>query len=76
MIEALAPDGLLVYETFTRDHVELAGGSMPLERTLAPGELREAFGALEVVDYREAILPREMGPGLRGVASLVARALA
>jgi SAM-dependent methyltransferase len=73
MSEALAPGGLLVYETFTRDHVERAGGSMPLERTLERGELREAFAALEVIDYREAIVPREMGPGLRGVASLVAR---
>lgn len=70
---ALAPGGLLVFETFTRDHVERAGGSMPAERMLERGELRRAFSALELLDYREAIVPRELGAGLRGVASLIAR---
>jgi len=73
MRDALAPGGLIVFEGFTRDHVERAGGDLPLDRLLAPGELREAFAALELLDYREAVVPREMGPGLRGVASLVAR---
>jgi hypothetical protein len=73
MQDALAPGGLIVFETFTRAHVEQAGGSMARERMLEPGELRGAFSPLEILDYREAIVQREMGPGVRGVASLVAR---
>jgi len=71
--DALAPGGLLLFETFTRDHVERAGGSMPAERTLERGELRRAFADLEVLDYREAVVERELGPGLRGISSLLAR---
>lgn len=70
---ALAPGGLLAVETFTRDHVARAGGSMPGERMLERGELRAAFDGLEVLDYREAVVEREFGPGLRGIASLLAR---
>ena len=45
---ALAPDGLLVYETFTRAHPRVKPAY-----ALAPGELLEAFGALEVLDQHE-----------------------
>jgi tellurite methyltransferase len=70
--QAVAPGGLLIFETFTRDHVEAAGGSIPAGHTLDRGELRAAFPALELVDYREAIVDRDLGPGRKGVASLVA----
>lgn len=70
---ALAPGGVLVFETFTRDHVERAGGRLDPAHLLEPGELRAAFARLEVLDHREAVVPRELGEGHRGVASLVAR---
>lgn len=71
--EALAPGGLVVFETFTRDHAESAGGNIAAEHALARGELRDAFPALDVLDYREAVVDRDLGPGRKAVASLVAR---
>jgi hypothetical protein len=56
--EALAPGGLLFFVTFLE-------GSFALR----PGELREEFSALEIVDYREG----PPLPGDRPRASLVAR---
>jgi tellurite methyltransferase len=46
---ALAPRGLLVYETFTREHPRINPA-----HALAPGELRSAFPTLAVVDEHEA----------------------
>ncbi|HEV2819619.1 MAG TPA: class I SAM-dependent methyltransferase [Solirubrobacteraceae bacterium] len=68
---ALAPGGLLLYETFTRDHVEVVGGRMPERFLLDPNELRDAFAGLRVVRYREAVIGAEAP---RAVASIVARA--
>lgn len=48
LADALTPGGLLVYETFTRDDPH-----MNPAYALAPGELRSAFGALDVVAYEE-----------------------
>jgi SAM-dependent methyltransferase len=55
---ALAPGGLVLYETFTRDHVEVVGGRIPERFLLEHNELLRAFGT----ERR------------RAVASLVARA--
>lgn len=71
MRAALAPGGLLVFETYTRDHVEVLGRAMSERRLLAPGELLRAFAGLWVLRYREAIVGDEHP---RAVASLVARA--
>ncbi len=71
MREALAPGGLLVFETFTRDHVEVLGREMPERALLGHNELLRAFADLRVLRYREA----NVGTGrTRAVASLVARA--
>ncbi len=66
---ALAPGGLLIYETFTRAQA-LAGGKPRDPRwLLEPGELAAAFaGELDILATREG----EAEPG-RHVASLVAR---
>jgi tellurite methyltransferase len=45
---ALAPGGLLLFETFTRDHP-----TMRPEYTLAVNELLHAFGPLRVLHYRD-----------------------
>jgi SAM-dependent methyltransferase len=68
---ALAPGGLLFYETFTSDHVEVVGGQMPERFLLAHNELLHAFEGLRILRYREAVIGTE---GRRAVASLVARA--
>jgi len=69
---ALAPGGLVLYETFTRDHVEVVGAQMPERCVLEHNELLHAFDGLRVLRYREAIIPGTQRP--RAVASLVARA--
>jgi tellurite methyltransferase len=58
----LAPGGLLVYKTYTSDHVRFTQGHS-LQYALHPGELASAFPALETVVSRES----------EGVAELVAR---
>jgi SAM-dependent methyltransferase len=47
---ALAPGGVLLYESFTRDYLKY--GPRNPEHLLRPGELREAFRDLEILDYR------------------------
>jgi len=68
--EALAPGGLLVFETFIREHVEVLGRRMNERYLLGPNELLHAFPGLRVLRYREGIVP---GPPPRAVASLVGR---
>lgn len=68
--ELLAPGGLLVFETFTREHVDVVGQRMNERYVLEPNELLRAFADLRVLHYREAILG---GKSPRAVASLVAR---
>jgi tellurite methyltransferase len=68
--DALAPGGLLLFETFLPDPGATYGPQDPA-RVLEPGELREAFGGLDVLAYREG----RPGPDSRPVASLAARRL-
>jgi SAM-dependent methyltransferase len=58
----LTPGGLLVYKTYTTEHVRYTEGHS-LQTALDPGELRAAFPALNTIRYRET----------NGVAELVAR---
>jgi SAM-dependent methyltransferase len=69
--DALAPGGLLVFETLARCHVDELGHSFNPEYLVAPGELPRAFGRLEVVDHHEGVAERSGQP--RGVAGIVAR---
>jgi SAM-dependent methyltransferase len=66
--QALAPGGLLVFETFLPDH-EVAMGPTDPAHVLRPGELLEVFGGLTVEAYREG----RPNPGERARAGLVAR---
>jgi tellurite methyltransferase len=68
---ALAPGGVLVAETVTRAHVEQLGRSFDERFLLAPGELRSAFGGLEVLRYQEGVVQRSGRP--RAVAAIVAQ---
>jgi tellurite methyltransferase len=48
----LAPGGRLVYKTYTSDHVRFSQGHSP-QYALDPGELAQAFPALETILFRE-----------------------
>jgi tellurite methyltransferase len=66
MTRALRPGGMLLFETFTRAHLEFAGGPRNPAYLLEVGELREAFPELRVHFYRE------LRSG-QGIASLLAQ---
>jgi SAM-dependent methyltransferase len=63
---ALAPGGMLVFETFTMPQLEFARGPHNPAFLLEAGELRGAFPLLELVFYRE------LRAG-QGIATLAAR---
>lgn len=65
----LRPGGLLLYETFTSRHREVAEHPRNPAFLLGPDELPELFPGFEVIRYEEALV-REPGPA--AVARLVA----
>ena len=69
--QALAPGGLLLFETLDRSHVDELGHSFNPAYLVEPGELLSTFDGLEVVDHREGVAQRSGSP--RGVAGVVAR---
>ncbi len=71
LVEALRPGGVLVFETFTVEQRRFGWGPQQREFLLRPGELRELFGELEVLVYREGVVDSERGP--KAVAGLVGR---
>jgi SAM-dependent methyltransferase len=68
LIEALAPDGLLVYETFTRAQAVRGKPTNP-DFLLKPGELLDLVRPLQILASREGDFDDRM------VASVVARRL-
>jgi SAM-dependent methyltransferase len=71
LVRALRPDGLLFYQTWTREAVDDRGPGNPAFR-LAPNELLTLFGDLRVIAYREEGLVGDTTQGLRNEACLVA----
>jgi SAM-dependent methyltransferase len=63
---ALRPDGMLLFETYTKAQLEFEGGPRHPEHLLEAGELRNAFPELTVLFYRE------LRAG-QGIASLAAQ---
>ena len=57
ILDALAPGGVLIYETFMVGNERLEGPSNP-DFLLRKGELLEAFGSLEVLGFEEVRTPR------------------
>jgi len=68
---ALAPGGLLLFETFHVDELDVLGGDIRRAYALERGELRRAFEGFEVLLYEEGVFQREEGE--RGLARMVAR---
>ena len=67
---ALAPGGLLIYETFTLDQRSLPQGPRNPAFLLAPGELPTLFPGLEVLAFSESTVAR---PWPQALARLTAR---
>jgi SAM-dependent methyltransferase len=57
LAEALAPGGVLIYETFMAGNERFGRPSNP-DFLLKPGELLKAFGALEVLGFEEGQVER------------------
>jgi len=53
IVEALAPGGLLLYETFTVAQRALGTGPRRADFLLEPGELAALFSGLEPIEYAE-----------------------
>ena len=68
---SLKPGGLLVFETFNVDELEVLGGDIRREFALERGELRAAFADFEILLYEEGVFERREGE--RGLSRLVAR---
>ncbi len=70
IVDALAPGGLLLYETFTLEQRALGGGPRRAEFLLAADELRTLFSNLEILEYTEG---RSAGDPPECLAQLAAR---
>ena len=70
IVRVLRPGGLLLYETFTQAHREIAEHPRNPAFLLEPGELPRLFSQLSVVRAEEA---RVTAPAPEVVARLVAR---
>jgi 2-polyprenyl-3-methyl-5-hydroxy-6-metoxy-1,4-benzoquinol methylase len=69
---ALARNGLLYYQTFTRDKIDAIGPNTA-DFLLQTNELLALFNQLELVFYREDRRSGDLSRGLRNCASLVGR---
>ena len=58
--EALTPDGVVVYETFTVNQRALGAGPTSPDHLLQPGELRERFRDFDVVFCEEVSAPEAL----------------
>lgn len=70
---ALAPGGLLIFETFSIDQKKLPGHEKRKSHMLEHNELLRAFPTLRVLSYREAVLNEGPFGRSKAVASIVAR---
>ncbi len=67
----LKPGGLLLFETFNKDEIEVLGGDIRPAYALERGELPRAFADLEMLLYEEGVFERDEGE--RGLARVIAR---
>ena len=67
---ALRPNGLLFYQTFTRNKVSETGPKNP-DFLLSKNELLELFGNLQLLAYREEGKTGDIKKGLRNEALLI-----
>jgi SAM-dependent methyltransferase len=70
IIAALKPDGLLFYQTYTREKTAAHGPQNPAY-LLAENELLQLFSALRIVFYCEHGMIGDLAQGLRNEAQLI-----
>jgi len=70
LIRALKPEGLIYYQTFTRQHVSDRGPKCD-EFRLADQELLHLFSALQVLFYREEGMVGNVQKGFRDEAMII-----
>ena len=70
--QAMSPGGVLIYETFTRDHAELGRPRNP-DFLLEAGELAASFSDWELLHQFEGRTQSETGGREQAIAQLVAR---
>jgi SAM-dependent methyltransferase len=73
LAQALAPGGVLIYETFAQGNERYGKPSNP-DFLLRPGELLQAFAALRVVAYEDGTEKSDGATALRCVQRIVALA--
>ncbi|MFQ5709388.1 MAG: class I SAM-dependent methyltransferase [bacterium] len=73
--KALLPGGLLFFETFTKDQLQISENGINPAFVLEPNELLRAFLDFRILHYREGIIEKRGGVK-KAVASLVARKVA
>jgi SAM-dependent methyltransferase len=56
ILAALRPGGCLIYKTYTIAQLQFDKGPRDPEFLLQPDELRQAFGPMEILHYREAVV--------------------
>ena len=71
VVEALRPDGVLVFETFTVDQERFGWGPDSQDYLLQPGELKRLFADLKTLHYDEGM--KDSDRGQKAIASLIAR---
>lgn len=69
--EALAPGGLVLFETYNVDEIEILGGDVRRAYALERSELRRAFRGYRLLVYEEGVFRRPEGE--RGLARTIAR---
>ncbi len=70
-VTALRPGGLLIFETYNVDELDVLGGDMRREFVLERNELKEAFASsLDLLLYEEGVFERPEGE--RGLARMIA----
>lgn len=69
--ESLKPGGLVLFETYNVDEIDLLGGDIRRAYALERGELRESFRDFKILHYEEGVLMTDDGE--RGLARMIAR---
>lgn len=69
--QTLKPGGLLIFETYNVDEIDLLGGDIRREFALERGELRRAFADFELLRYEDGVIDEPEGQ--RGLTRCVAR---
>jgi SAM-dependent methyltransferase len=68
LIEALAPDGILIYETFAAGNERFGKPANPAF-LLRPGELLEAFDGLTIIAFEQGIIKRPKSAVIQRIAA-------